>query len=114
MTSLDDVWLVFTNAPDRTVADKIAHALVDESVAACVNILAPCVSVYRWQGVVETAEEIPLLIKTTRARYASVENLIQRLHPHELPEIIAVPLASGLPGYLQWVARETGGELREA
>ena len=108
MTQPDDVLLALTNAPDRAVADTIARALIDEKAAACVNILAPCVSVYRWQGAIESAEETPLLIKTTRARYAAVESLIRRLHPYELPEIIAVPVAQGLPGYLQWVARETG------
>jgi periplasmic divalent cation tolerance protein len=99
--------LVFTNAPDRDVAVRIAQALVDKRLAACVNVLAGCTSVYRWQGAVERAEEIPVLIKTRAARYPEVEALIRHLHPYELPEIVAVPVTRGLPDYLQWVAEET-------
>lgn len=103
----NDVLLVLTNLPNREASVKLANALIEEKVAACVSILAACTSVYRWQGVVENAEEIPLHIKTTAARYAALEAVIRRLHPYELPEIIAVPLAHGLPGYLQWVHDET-------
>lgn len=107
MTSPNEVLLVLTNLPDRDAAEQLANAVVEQKVAACVNILGACTSVYRWHGAVEHAEEIPLLIKTTGARYAALEAVIRRLHPYELPEIIAVPLAQGLPGYLQWVAAET-------
>lgn len=102
-----DALLVLTNLPDREAAAKLARALIEEKLAACVNILAACTSVYRWQGVVENADEIPVLIKTTSERYAALQDAICRLHPYELPEIIAVPLSHGLPGYLQWVADET-------
>jgi len=81
--------------------------LVQERVAACVNILAPCASVYRWQGSVQHAEEFPLLIKTTREAYAALEAAIRARHPYELPEIVAVPIEHGLPAYLDWVAAET-------
>jgi periplasmic divalent cation tolerance protein len=114
MTQPNDVLLVMTNLPDRSAAEVLANTLIEEKAAACVNILGACVSVYRWQGVVEHAEEIPLLIKTTFARYATVEAVINRLHPYELPEIIAVPVAQGLPGYLQWVAREVSQETQGA
>jgi periplasmic divalent cation tolerance protein len=107
MTQAEDVLLVFTNLPNRDAALKLAHALIEEHAAACVNVLGACTSVYRWQGALENAQEIPLLIKTTAARYTALEQLIRRLHPYELPEIIAVPVARGLPGYLQWVAAET-------
>ncbi len=107
MTQPNDVLLVITHLPDRDAADHLARALIEENVAACVNILGACASVYRWQGVVERAEEIPLLIKTTVVRYAALEATIRRLHPYELPEIVAVPVAQGLPGYLQWVQNET-------
>jgi periplasmic divalent cation tolerance protein len=107
MTNPQEVLLVLTNLPDREAADTLAHAVVEEKVAACVNVLGACTSVYRWHGVVENATEIPLLIKTTAARYAALEAVIRRLHPYELPEIIAVPLAQGLSGYLQWVETET-------
>jgi len=107
MNPLDDVLLVLTHLPDRDAALKLAEAVIEEKVAACVNILGTCISVYRWHGKIENAEEIPLLIKTTGARYAALEAVLRRLHPYELPEIIAVPVAHGLPGYLRWVAEET-------
>ncbi len=78
-----------------------------QRVAACVNVLAPCRSVYRWQNAVETAVEVPLLIKTSAERYADLEAAIRAGHPYELPEIIAVPIERGLPDYLAWVAAET-------
>lgn len=99
--------LVLTNVPDPATAEKLAHALVEAGVAACVNVLAPCRSIYRWQGQVETAAEIPLLIKTNSARFAEVERLIQTLHPYEVPELIAIPITQGLPAYLDWLTRET-------
>jgi len=99
--------LVVTNLPDRTAAETLARALIDRRAAACVNVLAPCLSVYRWKGAVETAEEHPLFAKTTEDRYSLLERVIRELHPYELPEIIAVPLAGGLAAYLQWVETET-------
>lgn len=99
--------LVITNLPDRGAAERLAEALVAKRLAACVNILAPCRSVYHWQGEVQRDEEHPLLIKTTPARYAQLEAEIRSLHPYELPEIIAVSIERGLPGYLAWVAAET-------
>jgi periplasmic divalent cation tolerance protein len=107
MSGCDDVLLVLTNMPDREAAFKLAGALIEAKAAACVNVLGACTSVYRWHGQVEQADEIPLLIKTTAAQYGALEALIRRLHPYELPEIIAVPVAHGLPAYLQWVADET-------
>lgn len=104
--------LVLTNLPDAASARQLAGALVGARLAACVNILAPCRSVYRWQGKIEDAEEVPLLIKTTRERYAALEAAIRQNHPYELPEIVAVPLSHGLPEYLAWVAAETAGDLR--
>ncbi len=99
--------LVLTNLPDATSARSLADVLVEARLAACVNILAPCRSVYRWQGQVEDAEEVPLLIKTTVEHYAALEAAIRRQHPYELPEIVAVPITHGLPDYLAWVATET-------
>jgi periplasmic divalent cation tolerance protein len=99
--------LVLTNLPDRNSATGIAERLVAERLAACANLLAPCTSIYHWAGKVESATEVPLLIKTTPDRYAAVEQRILELHPYELPEIIQVPLSGGLPAYLQWIAQET-------
>lgn len=99
--------LVITNLPDAASAATLAETLVEARLAACVNILAPCRSVYRWQGKLESATEIPLLIKTTAERYSLLEAAIRQLHPYELPEIVAVPIGQGLPEYLDWVAAET-------
>ena len=99
--------LVLTNLPDQASARALATTLVTERLAACVNLLAPCRSIYRWQGAIESAEETPLLIKTTAERYAALEAAIRARHPYELPEIIAVSLVHGLPAYLQWVESET-------
>lgn len=106
MTFAEETLLVISNLPDRATAETLAAALVERRLAACVNILAPCRSVYRWQGALEQADEVPLLIKTTRARYAELEAAVRELHPYELPEIIALPLAAGLPAYLDWVGTE--------
>lgn len=102
-----DALLVLTNLPDDASARTLAGYLVEARLAACVNILAPCHSVYRWEGKTETASEVPLLIKTTAARYAELQAAIRQRHPYELPEIIAVPLQHGLPAYLDWVVTET-------
>ena len=99
--------LVITNCPDEEIANAIALAVVEAKLAACVNILPRVQSVYRWQGTVESAAEIPLFIKTTRANYPALEAKIRQLHPYELPEIIALPVTHGLPAYLNWVAAET-------
>lgn len=104
---MSDTLLVLTNLPDAASAERIARLLVEQRLAACVNLLAPCTSVYRWHGAVETATEVPLLIKTTRARYTELQATLAEAHPYELPEIVAVPLEAGLPGYLAWVAAET-------
>lgn len=101
------ILLVLTNLPDRAAATALARGLIERRVAACVNVLGDCTSVYRWQGKVEEANEVPVLIKTTDAAYPLLEQAIQALHPYELPEIVAVPLARGLPGYLDWVIAET-------
>lgn len=102
-----DSLLVVTNLPDRESAEKLAALLIERRLAACVNILAACASVYRWQGEIQHGEEYPLLIKTAQDRYAELEAAIRANHPYELPEVIAVPIIGGLPAYLQWVESET-------
>ncbi len=101
------VLLVLTNLPDHATAAALGSALVEARLAACANILAPCTSVYRWQAAVETASEVPVLLKTTRARYAELEAAIRARHPYELPEIVAVPVEHGLDAYLAWVNAAT-------
>ncbi len=99
--------LVLTNLPDAASAEILANALIDSRAAACVNVLAECHSVYRWQGQVETAAEIPLLIKTTVANYPLVEQIVRAQHPYDVPELIAIPITHGLPAYLDWLTTET-------
>lgn len=106
----DEILLVLTNLPDQGCAERLAQALIAERAAACVNILAACTSLYHWQGKIQSATEIPLLIKTTRAAYTRLQELILTHHPYELPEIIAFPASAGLPAYLAWVANETQPE----
>ena len=102
-----DSLIVFTNLPDRETAEKLALLLIERRLAACVSVLAPCSSVYRWQGEIQHDEEHPLLIKTTQDRYAELETSIRANHPYELPEIIAVPVTGALPAYLHWIESET-------
>lgn len=99
--------LVIANCPDEACANRIALAVVEAGLAACVNLLPRVQSVYRWQGAIESASEVPLLIKTTAGRYAELEAAIRALHPYDVPEIIALPIAQGLPAYLDWLAAET-------
>jgi periplasmic divalent cation tolerance protein len=99
--------IVMCSAPDNETAQKIARALVERRLAACVNILAPCQSIYNWQGAVEDSSEVPMIIKTTAARYGALEAAIIAIHPYEVPEIVAMPLSHGLPEYISWVVAET-------
>lgn len=99
--------MVFNTCPDAASADKIARALTERKLAACVSILPGLRSVYTWKGVCESTEEHLLIIKTLSAVYPILEQTILELHPYELPEIIAVPIAVGLPGYLAWIDQTT-------
>jgi periplasmic divalent cation tolerance protein len=99
--------LVLTNCPDEAAAQRIALTLVEQRLAACVNRLPAVHSTYRWQGAVEHAVEVPLLIKTTRERYPELEAAIRSLHPYSVPEIIALPIAGGFAPYLRWIDDET-------
>ncbi|MDH3513628.1 MAG: divalent-cation tolerance protein CutA [Gammaproteobacteria bacterium] len=95
--------LVFTTCPDAAAAERIAQALVSEHHAACVNILPIAKSVYRWKGRVESAAEQLLIIKSLTRAFGDIRRRILELHPYELPEIIAVPVADGHPEYLAWI-----------
>ena len=92
--------------PDLATAQRLAEALVDERLAACVQLLPGLRSVYRWQGGVERADEV-LLVKTTSERLEALAERVLALHPYELPELLAVEAAGGLPDYLDWVAAQT-------
>ena len=104
---MSDCLLVICNFPDRPAAEKAAQILVEKSLAACVNILAECVSIYRWEGALESAVEVPVLIKTTRTAYPKLETILQELHSYAIPEIIAMPIEAGLPVYLNWILSST-------
>ena len=93
--------------PDREVGERIARVLVEERLAACVNVVAGVSSTYRWQGKIEQANECLLLIKTTGTRFEALKDRIKTLHPYEMPEIIAVPITAGSPEYLRWLADST-------
>jgi periplasmic divalent cation tolerance protein len=103
----EPILVVLTNLPNCEAALALARALVERRLAACVNVLAECTSVYRWKGEVETAAETPLLIKVPAGRYETLERAIRELHPYELPEIVALPVSAGLPAYLDWVREQT-------
>ena len=99
--------LCFCTCPDAATAERIADALVGERLAACVNVLPGVRSVYRWQGVVERADEVLLLVKTGRERLEALTARVNALHPYELPELVAVEVAGGLGAYLDWVSEQT-------
>lgn len=95
--------VILCTVPDPDTAGTIASKLVSEQLAACVSIVPGITSVYRWKGAVEQDQECLLLIKTDRGMWNALESRIQSLHPYELPEIIAVPIAKGQQDYLQWI-----------
>jgi len=101
------VLAVLTNLPDSDSAFNLARELVHLRLVACANVLSPATSFYRWEGKEEQAPEIPVLMKTTEARYGELETAIRKLHPYSVPEIIAWPVTRGLPAYLDWVEQET-------
>jgi periplasmic divalent cation tolerance protein len=101
---MTDKRIVLTAAPSEEEAHKIARHLVEQRLAACVNIVAQAASVYRWQGKIEETREWLLIIKTTAAAFGQVQQAITELHSYELPECICVTVEDGSPAYLQWLA----------
>ena len=95
--------LVLTTCPDAETGERIAHTLVAERLAACVNILPVAKSVYLWKGRVESAAEQLLVIKSMVRAYRAIQNRLLELHPYELPEVITVPVTGGFPDYLAWL-----------
>ncbi len=98
-----DALVVFCSCPTEEEAGRIANDLVESQLAACVNILPPIESIYRWQGAVEKAREILLIVKTTEQQFAAVRDRIGEIHSYEVPEIIALPVVSGSEPYLAWL-----------
>lgn len=99
--------LVLTTLPERAGAEALARDLLAARLAACIQLGATVQSLYHWRGEIETADEIPIAIKTRAGLYARVEAAIRKRHPYELPEIVAVPICNALPAYLDWIAAET-------
>ena len=100
--------IILNTCPDHEQAMQLANVLIDEGLAACVNIVPGLTSVYKWQGNKETGTEVLLIIKTRSDCYAQLESRIASLHPYELPEIISVPIENGLKTYLDWIDNCTG------
>ena len=101
--------VVLTTTETPSQAEQLAQLLVEAELAACVQILPPMTSIYRWQGKVERATETLLLIKTLRANYSSLEAAIKTHHPYQTPEIIALPVEAGSEAYLAWLADSVRG-----
>ena len=105
---MTDALIVFVSVPSRADGERIAEALVGEQLAACVNVIGPIRSIYRWQGEICRDDEHLLLIKTTRARYAALEARVKALHSYDLPEVVALPIEMGSAAYLDWIKGVTG------
>jgi periplasmic divalent cation tolerance protein len=104
----EEVLLVFTTWPDASAAREAARVLVEEKLAACANMVAAVESIYRWEGKVEQASEVLMILKTTIGRYPQLETRIKALHSYEVPEVVSLRVADGLPGYLRWVEASCG------
>ena len=103
----DDYLAVHVMMPAQQQALILAHALIEEKLAACANILPAGLSVYRWDSVLHEESEILLIAKTTRRRYPALEERVRTLHPHECPCIVAFPITTGYQPYLDWLTQET-------
>lgn len=111
---MQPVHTVLMTAPDPEAADRLATALVEARLAACANLVPGVTSIYRWEGAVERAKEVLLVLKTTRQRLPALLERAAELHPYDVPEVLALPVEAGHVPYLRWVADETspggGGE----
>ncbi len=99
--------VVLTSLPDAETAQALAKHLLELRLAACVNVLGPCTSMYHWQGKIETAGEIPMLIKATADNFPAIEAAIAARHPYQVPEIVALPIEAGSSAYLSWLTAES-------
>ena len=111
---MSEILLCYCTCPDEACARRIAEALVDEGLAACVNQLPSVRSTYRWEGALCTDSEVLLLIKTTAARFTALKSRLLELHPYEVPELVAVPVSHGHEAYLDWVRQQAGSDLGDA
>jgi periplasmic divalent cation tolerance protein len=105
-----DIIQIVTTTDRKDLAERIGQSLVDRQLAACVQIVGPIRSIYRWQGETESAEEWQCWIKTTRERFSAVEQAIRELHTYEVPEVLAIPVVAGNAAYLQWLEEQVAHE----
>ena len=104
--------VVLVTAPSPEAGAALGRALVDERLAACVNVIPGLTSIYRWQGQREEASECLLLIKTDETRYAELERRVLELHPYTVPEVLALPVERGAPAYVEWLRDSVAIERR--
>ena len=106
---MEELVVVFVTAGSPGEGDRLARALVQERLAACVNRVAPVQSVYRWEGNLEQSEEQLLIIKTQRSLFPALEKRVRELHSYTVPEIVALPIIEGSQDYLRWLVEQTTG-----
>lgn len=104
---MTDAVIILTTVPDVERGEAIARLLVEEHLAACVNVCAPMTSFYRWRGAVERDHEHQLVIKASRSRVRAIESRIREAHPYELPELLVLPVVDGSQPYVDWIIEET-------
>jgi periplasmic divalent cation tolerance protein len=104
---MKSILVVFCTCPDEETARALAEGLLEEKLAACVNVLPGIRSIYRWQGEAQDDSEVLMVVKTTQLQLDRLAQWLEQHHPYELPEVIALPVSGGLQGYLDWVAQET-------
>jgi periplasmic divalent cation tolerance protein len=102
-----DAVVVLVTVPDASCGEKIARALLESRLAACVTRLGPASSLFRWKGALDSSEEQLLLVKTRAVLFAQVEREVVRLHPYEVPEVVALPIVAGSAAYLRWIGTES-------
>ena len=107
---MTDKIVVFSSCGSAEEAERIARRLVEDHLAACVNVIASARSFYRWKGVIESAEECLLVIKTSRDLFERLRVVLEAAHSYELPEVLALPIVAGSPGYLDWLEGELTGD----
>ena len=107
---MEEFIVVYVTAGSPSEGDRLARALVEERLAACVNRVAPVQSVYRWEGKLEQSEEQLLIIKTQRSLFTALEKRVRELHSYTVPEIVALPIIEGSQDYLRWLAEQTTGD----
>jgi len=108
ISNMTDKIVVFSTASSADEAEKIARGLVNEHLAACVNVVPAIRSFYRWQGKIEDSAEFLLVIKSSRERFDSLRSSLEKMHSYEVPEVIALPIVDGAKNYLNWMDGELG------